>query len=306
LNRSKKVAVNGVLAPDQNQEILLYQTMLGAWPLDPAEVPAFKERLQGYMIKAAREAMVHTRWISPQVEHEKALLAFVDHILDEAGNREFLADFRKLQARLAYYGAMNSLSQVLLKIAAPGVPDFYQGTELWDFSLVDPDNRRPVDFDKRVRFLKDLKLQERKKGPALVCKLISRWADGRIKLYITYKALNFRKDNPDLFLQGDYSPLAAEGDREKNILALARRHGSNWALAVAARFLTHIAEPGRPAIGREVWGESVLRLPPKAPVRWIDTFTGVEHRAIESGPSLTLPLQRIFRHLPVAFLSNSK
>ncbi|MFA4902215.1 MAG: malto-oligosyltrehalose synthase [Desulfobaccales bacterium] len=306
LNRSKKVAVNGVLAPDQNQEVLLYQTMLGAWPLDPAEVPAFKERLQRYMIKAAREAMVHTRWISPQVEHEKALLAFVDHILDEAENREFLADFRNLQARLAYYGAMNSLSQVLLKIAAPGVPDFYQGTELWDFSLVDPDNRRPVDFDKRVRFLKDLKLQERKKGSALVCKLISRWADGRIKLYITYKALNFRKDNPDLFLQGDYSPLAAEGDREKNILALARRQENNWALAVAARFLTKIVQPGQPAIGREVWGESVLRLPPNAPVRWIDILTGVEHRAIESGQSLTLPLQRIFRHLPVAFLSNSK
>jgi (1->4)-alpha-D-glucan 1-alpha-D-glucosylmutase len=305
LNRSKKVEVNGILAPDQNQEILLYQTMLGAWPLDPAEVPAFKERLKGYMIKAAREAMVHTRWISPQVEHEKALLAFVEHILDEAENPEFLEGFRNLQARLAYYGAMNSLSQVLLKIAAPGVPDFYQGTELWDFSLVDPDNRRPVDFAKRVQFLKDLKLQERKKRPALVRKLISRWADGRIKLYVTYKALNFRRNNPDLFLQGDYSPLAVEGDREKNILALARRQGTNWALAVAARFLTHIAQPGQPAIGREVWGESVLKLPPEAPVRWIDILTGAEHRTIESGPSLTLPLQRIFQHLPVAFLSNS-
>lgn len=305
LNRSKKVEVNGVLVPDQNQEILLYQTMLGAWPLDPAEVPAFKERLQGYMIKAAREAMVHTRWISPQVEHEKALLDFVDHILDEAGSREFLADFWNLQSRLAYYGAMNSLSQVLLKIAAPGVPDFYQGTELWDFSLVDPDNRRPVDFAKRVRFLRDLKLQERRKGQALASELISRWADGRIKLYVTHKALNFRRDNPDLFRQGDYYPLAAEGDRKKNILAMARRQGSTWVVAVAARFLTQIAQPGQPAIGREVWGESVLRLTPDAPVRWIDILTGAEHRAIESGPSLTLPLQRIFQHLPVAFLSNS-
>jgi (1->4)-alpha-D-glucan 1-alpha-D-glucosylmutase len=305
LNRSKKVEVNGVLAPDQNQEILLYQTMLGTWPLDPAEVPAFKLRIQGYMIKAAREAMVHTRWISPQVEHEKALLAFVDRILDEAGGREFLADFRTLQSRLAYYGAMNSLSQVVLKIAAPGVPDFYQGTELWDFSLVDPDNRRPVDFAKRVRFLKDLKLQERKKGQALVYELISRWADGRIKLYVTYKALNFRRDNPDLFLQGDYFPLAVEGGREKNILALARRQGPNWVLAVTARFLTKIAQPGQLAIGREVWGESVLRLPPEAPVRWIDILTEAEHCATESGPSLTLPLWRIFQHLPVAFLSNS-
>jgi (1->4)-alpha-D-glucan 1-alpha-D-glucosylmutase len=305
LNRSKKVAVNGILVPDMNQEIFLYQTMLGAWPLDPAETPAFKERLKSYMIKAAREAKVHTRWISPQVEHEQALLAFVERILDEAGSREFLADFMNLQARLAYYGALNSLAQVLVKIAAPGVPDFYQGTELWDFSLVDPDNRRPVDFAKRVRFLADLKLQERTKGKALVGELISHWQDGRIKLFITHKAINFRRDNPDIFLQGDYLPLAAQGDREENILAFARRQGANWVLALTARFLTKIARPGQPAVGREAWGESALLLPLEAPVQWVDLLTGADHCAIASGPSITLPLKRIFQHLPLAFLSGS-
>ena len=220
-NLNRKAEVNGNLVPDRNQEIFLYQTMLGAWPLDPAEIPAFKERIKGYMIKAAREAMVHTRWVSPQVEHENGLLAFVDRIFDDSGNQEFLRDFLKTQSRLAHYGALNSLSQVLLKVASPGVPDFYQGTELWDFSLVDPDNRRPVDFAKRVRLLKGLKLQEKEGREGLISEMLSNWEDGRIKLYVIYQALKFRKSFLDLFLHGDYLPLAAKGDRDDNILAFA-------------------------------------------------------------------------------------
>jgi (1->4)-alpha-D-glucan 1-alpha-D-glucosylmutase len=207
--------------------------------------------------------------------------------------------------RLAYYGAMNSLSQVLLKVASPGVPDFYQGMELWDFSLVDPDNRRPVDFTQRTRFLEDLKLQERKKGKALGYELLRHWQDGRIKLYVTYQALNFRKNYPHLFLQGDFFPLIVAGDREKNMLAFARRQENNWILAVAARFFTGIINPGQSPVGREVWGESVLILPPEGPVAWVDILTGEGHRAIESRQSTSLPLKKIFQHLPVAFLSGS-
>ncbi len=306
LNLTKKTPVNGKLVPDRNQEIFLYQTMLGAWPLDPAEIPAFKERLKSYMIKAAREAMVHTRWVSPQVELENGLLAFVDRILDESENQEFLQDFRNLQFRLAYFGALNSLSQVLLKVASPGVPDFYQGTELWDFSLVDPDNRRPVDFAKRVRLLKDLQLREKAGRPGLIAEMLSHWEDGRIKLYITYRALNFRKSFPELFLQGDYLPLAIQGDRGKNLLALARKQENHWVLAVAARFLTQIASPGQPPIGRQVWGKTGLRLPPEAPSTWVDALTGQNHDLGKSKPSSSLPLHKIFQHLPVALLSGSK
>ena len=305
LNLAKKAEVNGNLVPDQNEEIFLYQTMLGAWPLDPAETLEFKERLKNYMIKAAREAMVHTRWVSPQVEHENGLLAFVDRILDESGNQEFLRDFLKMQSRLAYYGALNSLSQVLLKVASPGVPDFYQGTELWDFSLVDPDNRRPVDFAKRVRLLKDLKRKEKEGREGLISEMLSHWEDGRIKLYVIYQALNFRKSSLDLFLQGDYLPLAAQGDRGENILAFARKQENNWVLAVAARFFTQIANPGQPPIGREVWGESLLMLPLGAPGEWVDILTGKNHEADQSKPSPSLPLQKIFQNLPVAFLSGS-
>ena len=223
LNLAKKVVVNGNPVPDRNQEVFLYQTMLGAWPLDPAEVPAFKERLQAYLIKAAREAMVHTRWVSPQLDHENGLLAFLDGILDEAGNQEFIKDFRQLQSRLAYFGALNSLSQLLLKIASPGVPDFYQGTELWDFSLVDPDNRRPVDFAKRTQLLNKLKQQEKNGRAALVAGLLSHWQDGRLKLYVTYQGLKLRRTYPELFRQGAYLPLTVQGKRQNQVLALARR-----------------------------------------------------------------------------------
>ncbi len=305
LNLGRKAAVNGQPVPDRNQEIFLYQTMLGAWPLDPAEIPAFKERLKSYMIKAAREAMVHTRWVSPQVEHENGLLAFVDRILDASQNQEFLADFLKMQSRLAYYGALNSLSQVLLKAAAPGVPDFYQGTELWDFSLVDPDNRRPVDFTKRVRLLQKLKRQEEKGKESLIADMLSHWQDGRLKLYIIYRALNLRKDSPDLFRQGDYLPLEARGERGKNLLAFARRQGNAWVLAAAGRFYTQMATPGQPPVGRAAWGETLLSLPPEAPGKWLDILTGKSYEAGKSANLSTLPLQTIFHDLPLALLSGS-
>ncbi len=161
-NAAKKREVHGLAVPDANEEYFLYQTLLGAWPLFEAELPGFKERLKAYVIKAAREAKVHTRWIDPDFEHESALLAFVDDILEDTPANAFLSDFREFQAPLSSSGALHSLSQVLLKIASPGVPDLYQGTELWDFSLVDPDNRRPVDFYQRARLLGDVKKKESK------------------------------------------------------------------------------------------------------------------------------------------------
>jgi (1->4)-alpha-D-glucan 1-alpha-D-glucosylmutase len=305
LNSTKKFEVGGTPVPERNQEILLYQTMLGVWPLDPANLSAFKEQLKSYMVKAAREAMVHTRWISPQVEHEEALIAFVDAILDEAGNQEFWQDFLGMASRLAYFGALNSLSQVLLKMAAPGVPDFYQGTELWDFSLVDPDNRQPVDFTKRLRLLKELRLQEEKGRGLLAPRLLNHWQDGKLKLYVIYRTLNFRKTKPELFLQGGYLPLTATGNRGKNILAFARNWENHWVLAVAGRCFTEIAHPGQPPIGREAWGDSLLLLPPQAPVNWVDILTGKTYRVDGSAQSPSLPLHEIFAYLPVGLLSAS-
>jgi (1->4)-alpha-D-glucan 1-alpha-D-glucosylmutase len=301
-NQSQKRYVQGRAVPDANEEYFLYQTLLGAWPLLEEELPEFKERLKGYMIKAAREAKVHTRWINPCPEHEAALLAFVEAILEDTPDNAFLQDFRKFQARLAYYGALHSLSQLLLKITSPGVPDFYQGTEFWDFSLVDPDNRRPVDFHERPRLLQDLKRRDTKNPEALIRELLRHWQQGGIKLYLTYKALNFRKTHPDLFLQGDYLPLATLGPQGKNVVAFARRRENLWVVVVVGRLFSKILAAEEPYFHQNVWGENFLNLPPEAPGEWLNIFTGEKLKTREQQRSRSLPLDHLLRHLPVTLL----
>jgi (1->4)-alpha-D-glucan 1-alpha-D-glucosylmutase len=193
---------NGV--PDPNVELLVYQNLLSVWPID-------RDRFRQFLEKASREAKTHTSWIAPNVEYEDALQAFGDALLT---NEEFRRSFIRLQKRAAYHGFLNALAQVVLKITSPGVPDFYQGTELWDFSLVDPDNRRPVDYETRMKLLR----QVREANPV---ELLRRWPDGRIKLYVTWKALQLRKQ----FAREDYRPLSGE-----RVCAFGR--GKNVAVAV--------------------------------------------------------------------------
>jgi (1->4)-alpha-D-glucan 1-alpha-D-glucosylmutase len=302
LNESKKRLVSGLAVPDRNQEYLLYQTLIGAWPLFEGELADLTERLKAYVIKAAREAKVHTRWIAPIQEHENALTAFVEAILDETGDNEFLRDFIEFQSGLSYYGALNSLSQVLLKIASPGVPDFYQGTELWDFSLVDPDNRREVDFHKRAQLLHELKRKEAKDPESLIKELLRTWKDGALKLYVTYKALNFRKAQLPLFLQGDYIPLETRGPYGKHVVAFARRLEKAWAVVAVPRFLTSIVAAGELSFGQEVWRKSFLSLPQDAPEDWVDLFTGEKIAATQRQRSRFLPFHRLFGNLPFALL----
>ena len=301
-NQSKKRCVNGMAVPDPNEEYFLYQTLLGAWPLLEEEIPEFKERLKAYMIKAAREAKVHTRWIAPNHEHENALTAFVEAILIESNNNEFLNDFQKFQSQLAYYGALNSLSQVLLKIASPGVPDFYQGTELWDFSLVDPDNRRPVDFHKRAQLLNDVKMKESRGPGPLIHDLLANWQNGGIKLYVTYKALNFRNAHLNLFLQGDYIPLETRGPNRENVVVFARRHENSWAVVVVARLFTKILSARNFYFDQEVWRENFLSLPQDAPGEWFNVFTNEKLKSNQQQRSRLLSLDHLFRNLPVALL----
>ena len=300
LNQAKKILVGGVEAPDPNEEIFFYQTLIGAWPFLPQEVPAFKQRLKDYMIKAAREAMVHTRWLAPDAEYEDALITFTEAILDEKGDNEFLRDFLKTQLHLAYAGALNSLSQVLLKIASPGIPDFYQGTELWDFSLVDPDNRRPVDFKKRIGLLENLKKREAGDVDSLIPELLAHWDDGRIKLYVTYKALNFRRQHSDLFLEGEYIPLNGSEESGAHLIAFARNIGDKWAIAAVPRLVARQAAPRAP--GKEMWGESLLDIPAEAPLSWKNILTGETLEVLHTSGPKNLPLHRIFARFPVALL----
>ena len=299
-NEPKKQRVNGLPVPEPNMEILLYQTLIGAWPLYEKEVPEFKQRLKAYMIKSVREAKVFTDWLSPNLDYESALIAFLESILEIPNQNDFLEDFLRFEKRIAYYGALNSLAEVLLKINLPGLPDFYQGTELWDFSLVDPDNRRPVDFETRAKVLDKLTQQEVQGQQSLVQQILSSWEDGRVKLYVTYKALNVRKSYSDLFQDGEYIPLQVVGQRQEHICAFARRRGRRCALVVIPRLLTKLVGVGVIPVGQDVWGEDLLLLPNNASERWLNILTGENLKV--SGAEKRLPLFDILGKFPVALL----
>jgi len=304
-NREKKRVVGGRAVPDASEEILLYQTLLGAWPLDDAETDSFPERVRNYMVKAIREAKVHTRWIQPNPEYERAVRDFVSALLTDEGGGRFREDFLAFQAKIAHYGAQNGLSQVLLKIACPGVTDIYQGSELWDLRLVDPDNRTPVDFSRRIRLLAELAHREPQGLLPLVEELLAGWKDGRIKLFLLSRALSFRKERRDLFLSGEYLPLPASGGIKEHVLAFARKYESAWAVAAVPRLVTRLSPPGEFPLGQKAWGaRSGLVLPEGAPDAWCNVFTGEELRASGGRGKKTLPLHSVFRHFPVALLSN--
>lgn len=309
-NSERKPVVDGAPVPDGNMELLLYQTLIGAWPLREAEVPAFRERLLEYLVKAAREAKVHTSWLDPDDRYEKALQAFASSILEPDSGNRFLQDFKEFQKVTAFYGALNSLAQVLLKAASPGVPDFYQGTELWHMYLVDPDNRRPVDFGLRARFLAGLAEEEARGRLALAGRLLSGWDDGRVKLYVTYKTLTFRRAHAALFAKGEYIPLEAAGPAGEHVCAFARRHGDDWALVAVPRLAARLRLERAPRsgglpetafpLGEAAWGDTVLLLPGGAPGRWHNVFTG---EVVAGEP---LRVADLLRHFPAALLGKDK
>jgi (1->4)-alpha-D-glucan 1-alpha-D-glucosylmutase len=305
MNREKKSLANGHAVPDSNEEVLFYQTLVGAWPLEAEEVPEFRRRLQAYMIKAAREAKVHTSWLHPDEAYEEAPTSFVDACLDTSGPNQFLDDFLRFQGSIAYYGALNSLAQALLKITSPGIPDLYQGTELWDFSLVDPDNRRPVDFSRRTQMLSELKRLEAGDPAQLVRELLASWTDGRIKMYLMWKALEFRRAHARLFEASDYLPLSASGQGREHLLAFARRKGDKWAMVAVPRLIAGLCAPGRPPLGRRVWKDAVLNLPPGAPGRWVNVFTGKSLRTFGGPGSRAMYLCDMFSGFPVALLTGA-
>ncbi|MBI2090940.1 MAG: malto-oligosyltrehalose synthase [Deltaproteobacteria bacterium] len=306
LNAAKKSHVDGAPAPDRNDEYLLYQTLVGAWPVEPhtpEEFADFRKRIVAYMQKAINEAKVHTSWVNPNESYDQAVTDFVRDVLAPDAENRFLSDFVEFHSRIAHVGMLNSLSQTLLKITSPGVPDFYQGTELWDFSLVDPDNRRPVDFDQRRKRLDELKRREGRDALALVKDLLSHWQDGRVKLYLIYKALNFRRTQSLLFQEGEYIPIYASGKVRENICAFARGLGSAWVLVAVPRLTAKLVAPGKLPLGGEAWGESDLVLPHRAPKRWLNVFTGEELEVSLSERKGLLRLASLCQSFPVALLA---
>jgi (1->4)-alpha-D-glucan 1-alpha-D-glucosylmutase len=317
LNVRHRTQVDGRPAPDGNDEYLLYQTLLGAWPFEllepggePAALAEFCERIVAYMQKATKEAKAHTSWISPDEEYDAAVAQFVRALLADGPN-PFLDDMRALARRVAFFGHLNALAQLLLKLTAPGVPDIYQGNELWDFSLVDPDNRRPVDYARRRELLGGLRQASAGDGPGrveLARELLASYSDGRIKLYVTAQTLGLRRERPELFAQGAYQPLEAFGQHAAHVCAFARTHAGASVVVAVPRLvagLTGGAE--RQPTGDATWRRGWLELPgARIGQRYRNRLTGelITVGSYDGEPGVAL--RAVFREFPVALLESSE
>jgi (1->4)-alpha-D-glucan 1-alpha-D-glucosylmutase len=274
INRKKKKKILGMRVPDANDEYFLYQILLGVFPQNGMTDQPFITRISDYVIKAVREAKIHTAWLKPDTDYESSYIAFLEDILNSEKENPFLEAFLPFQKKIAYYGIFNSLSQTLLKIMSPGVPDFYQGAELWDLSLVDPDNRRPVDYEKRRWYLKEIRERESQDIPNLIDELISGKDEGMIKLFLIHKGLKTRHKWREVFQEGRYIPLVAGGTFKGHIVAFARNYGRKWVITIVPIFLTCLIKEGEAPLGRKVWNETHIILPENAPRIWTDRITG--------------------------------
>jgi len=292
-NRKHRTTVDAQPTPGANTEYFIYQTLVGAWPIGV-------ERLRAYLLKAIHEAKSHTSWINPNPRYDDAITRYAEAILDPARSSSFLEDFVPFQARVAHYGAFNSLGQTLVKITAPGVPDFYQGSELWDLNLVDPDNRRAVDWQVRQQMLGELTsaVDTVPDRAAFVQGLVNSREDGRLKLYLIRQALACRREYATLFRDGDYRPLEGRGPLVEHVVGFARVARDGVALTVVPRLLARrgIEEP---PLGERYWGdETRVLVPPEAGPRLVNQLTG-EHLAVDRGG---LSLAAVFARFPVALL----
>jgi (1->4)-alpha-D-glucan 1-alpha-D-glucosylmutase len=289
MNHTAKTLVNDRLAPDANEEYLLYQILLGAWPLEEGSVDdAFCKRIKQYMRKALSESKAHTNWASPDEPWLKACDTFIDTILNRQASKSFLEDFVPFAERLAYQGMKMSLVQVALKLTSPGVPDFYQGMELWDFSLVDPDNRRPVNYGVRHELLQSL-------DQASVPELFASWKDGRIKMHLVRTLLHHRREQSALLLQGSYTPLKIVGPNAERFISFLRQDGDRQLLLVALRRLD---EEGMTDL-KEICKGMMLSIPETSAV-WRNLLTGREVKS----DSLEFPLEALFDTLPISIFVN--
>ncbi|MBW3541154.1 MAG: malto-oligosyltrehalose synthase [Planctomycetes bacterium] len=315
LNRPHRRRASGRVAPDRAAESLAYQTLLGIWPapdpLDadggfpgPEALAELRDRLDQYMLKAVREAKTRTSWVKGNPQYEQALSEFLRAAVDPERGREspFLADVHVLCGRIARHGCWNALSRTLVQFTAPGTPDLYQGDELWNHSLVDPDNRRPVDYDHRQRVLDDLVLrletsdEDRRR---VLAELVERPEDGRIKLLAIRAALHARREHPALFAAGDYQPLEAEGQHAGRLLAFARSYEERAMIVLVPQLTTGlVSSPLDAPVGEAVWGDTWMRLP--------EQFVGRRYRSALTRETLDypadggLPVAKALESIPAA------
>jgi (1->4)-alpha-D-glucan 1-alpha-D-glucosylmutase len=300
INEAAKTEVNEQLAPSRNDEYLLYQTLLGAFHEGVDDDETFVPRIVAYMHKAINEAKMHSNWINPNDEYAQAIADFVKQIWESG---DFRASFGPLQQQVAYFGRFNSLSQVLLKLTAPGMPDVYQGNELWDYSLVDPDNRRPVDFDHRQALLNQIQAEEADDRTAFAQRLLDDITSGMIKMYLTYRTLNYRREHETLFSEGAYVPIEVEGEKADHVCAYLRVEGDDAMLVVVPRLILTLTDgEERPPTG-DVWKDTALLLPESVTASNLENLFTDEQLSINTaGQRHTLALSDVLNVFPVALL----
>lgn len=308
LNHKKKIQIDGRSVPDHNEEYLLYQTLVGVWPLSPltdVDYLGFIGRIVAYMEKALREAKVHTSWVSPDTDYEQAVGRFVHSILERDPDNAFVDELQQFHDRLNYPGMCNALGQTLLKLTVPGVPDIYQGCELWNFSLVDPDNRQPVDFTRRRELLENLMARENEDRAGLVADLLEHWADGRVKFFTTMNALRHRRAHPEIFLEGEYIVPPAVGTRAEHVCAFIRRSSSAAALVVVPLHTVGMTRGEHLPVGPQFWEDTRVELPTDVATGWTNVFTGQSCHAVEGHEKPALEVAQVLDRFPVALLEST-
>jgi (1->4)-alpha-D-glucan 1-alpha-D-glucosylmutase len=281
LNAPHLVIAGDMRAPSATSEYMLYQALLGAWPSGERDA-SLVERMQAYALKAAREGKQETSWLNPNEAYEAGLRSFIERILDPTVSAEFLHSMETVTQRLALLGALNSLSQVTLKATMPGVPDFYQGTEFWDLSLVDPDNRRPVDFTERAQVLASMETPDWRH-------LAQNWPNGHVKLAWTRHLLRLRTELADVFANGDYEPLQVTGPHRDHVIAFARRRGRDAAIVAVAKSFATFSQSGRAWPRAESYDASL-------------DVGGYTVEGFADADAGKLRLSDLFPHLPAAVL----
>jgi (1->4)-alpha-D-glucan 1-alpha-D-glucosylmutase len=320
LNRFLRRQGEGGRVPSRNDGYRIYHSLVGAWPVAFAERPAadnpalagLSQRMQAFAIKSAREAKLATSWADPKPAYEEAYAAFVARLFDASRSNPFLDDFAEFHAGMIAYPAMlASLSQLVMKLTVPGVPDIYQGADLWDLSLVDPDNRRPVDFGLRETLLQAIasaKSKDQDFPAGRFSDMLAGWRDGRIKLFITQALLGLRAADPELFRSGSYEPLQSRGERADHVIAFTRRLGERRLLVMAGRLFAGLVKKTRQAYdGAAVWGDTAVGCEAEPVLEWTSLLTGECIRPQLRGQTACLPCARALKALPVGvFLARER
>ncbi len=298
INRQFKKFKNNYFIPDNNLEYFIYQTLIGSYPFNSVEIKKYLQRIKQYLSKAMREAKEHSSWTQVDTEYESAVYSFIENIFD---NSEFFDDFLSFQKKIAFFGVYNSLSQVLLKITSPGIPDFYQGTELWDLFLVDPDNRQPVDYNLRRDFLTEVIEKDTEERISYLQNILKNPSDGKIKIFMVYKALQLRNEKPEIFNEGNFIPIEAGGKYKENIIVYARNTEDDFVITIVPRFLTNIVEENNLPVDRDIWDDTYIKLNKINPGSSIKNYFSGE--IFERNDKISVG--EIFKNFPYGLLVNN-